>query len=75
MASRRPFPACCGREKAHQLIADERYGLFRGPLIAIHAQHIKSGLNESFGRLPVEMGLGMAAAGGQLEAVVRRHGR
>jgi hypothetical protein len=49
-------------------------GLFGGPLIAVHAQHVKSGLNESFGRLPVEMGLSMAAARRQLKAVVRAAG-
>ena len=68
------FAACCGREKAHELIADERGGLFGGPLTAVHAQYVESGLDEPFGRLPVEMGLGMAAAWRQLEAVVRAAG-
>jgi len=42
-----------------------------GSLIAVHAQDIKTGLDQSFGCLPVEVSLGVAAAGRELEAIMR----
>lgn len=60
-----------GREEAHELITDECRRLFRGPLIAVHAQDVKTGLDQPFGCLPVEMSLGVAAAGRELEAIMR----
>src|SRR5580765_163218 len=62
---------CRGREEAHELVTDECRGLLRGSLIAVHAQYVKTGLDQSFGRLPVEMSLGMAAAGRELKAIMR----
>ena len=62
---------CRGREEAHELVTYECCGLLRRPLIAVHAQHVKTGLDQSFGSLPTEMNFGMTAAGRELEAVVR----
>jgi len=60
-----------GREEAHELVTDECRRLFRGPLIAAHAQHVKTSLDQPFGRLPIEVSLGVAAAGRELEAIMR----
>jgi hypothetical protein len=40
-------------------------------LAAIHPEYVKTGLNQSLGRLPVKVGSGMAATGQQLKSLKR----
>lgn len=45
-------------------------GLGRAWPARVHAQHVEAGLDQALGRLPVEVHFGMAAAWGELKAVV-----
>src|SRR5260370_16228708 len=66
----RATPPCPPTPK-HNLPRVPRLLTFWGSFIAVHAQDVKTGLDQPFGCLPVEMSLGVAAAWRELEAIMR----
>jgi hypothetical protein len=59
-----------GREEGGEPVEDVRGDVVGGLLVAVHAQHVESGLDEAFGGLFVEVDFGVGAAGAELESVV-----
>jgi hypothetical protein len=59
-----------GREEGGEPVEDVRGNVVGGLLVAVHAQHVESGLDETFGGLLVEVDFGVRAARAELESVV-----
>ena len=52
-----------GGKKGSEAVEDVRGDMVGGSLVAVHAQHVETGLYERLGRLPIKVDFGVAAFG------------